>query len=107
MANDDHNPKRRSKVCRRIDELKASALNDPIRAEKILDNGLEALQATQEDHSTEGKKHFFQDEKMIGSQIAEDDRYSTLIKTAFESIAISVDGIIVEAHEDFGRANGY
>ncbi len=107
MANDDHNPKRLSKVCRRIDELKASALNDPIRAEKILDNGLEALRATQKDHSIEREEQFFYDEKMIRSQIAEDDRYSTLIKTAFESIAISVDGIIVEAHEDFARTNGY
>lgn len=41
------------------------------------------------------------------SQAAEDDRYSTLIKTAFESIAISVDGIILEVHEDFALANGY
>ena len=107
MANDDHNPKRLSKVCRRIDELKASALNDPIRAEMILDNGLDALRATHEDHSIEREEQFFYDEKMIRSQIAEDDRYSTLIKTAFESIAISVDGIIVEAHEDFARTNGY
>ena len=56
---------------------------------------------------SEREEQFFCDEKMIRSQIAEDDRYSTLIKTAFESIAISVDGIIVEAHEDFARTNGY
>ena len=76
-----------------------------LRRSRIMDS--RHTRATQEDHSTEGKKQFFRDEKMIGSQIAEDDRYSTLIKTAFESIAISVDGIIVEAHEDFARANGY
>ena len=107
MANDDHNHKRLSKVCRRIDELKASALNDPIRAEKILDDALKALRATQEENSIERDEQFIHDEKVIGSQIGEDDRYSTLIKTAFESIAISVDGIIVESHEDFARTNGY
>jgi PAS domain S-box-containing protein len=107
MANGDDNSKRLPKVCRRIDELKASALKDPIRAEKVLDDTLKELRAAQEDHSTEGEEQFFRDEKMVGSQIAEDDRYSTLIKTAFESIAISVDGIIVEAHEDFALANGY
>lgn len=46
-------------------------------------------------------------DELKGYQIDEDDHYSTLIKTAFESIAISVDGIIVEAHEDFALANGY
>lgn len=107
MANGDDNSKRLSRVCRRIDELESSALKDPIRAEKVLDDALKALRADQEDHSTEGEEQFFHDEKMIRSQIAEDDRYSTLIKTAFESIAVSVDGIIVEAHEDFALANGY
>jgi PAS domain S-box-containing protein len=107
MANGEDNSKRLPKVCRRIDELKASALNYPICAEKVQDAVSKALRATQEDHSIEREEQFFYDEKMIGSQIAEDDRYSTLIKTAFESIAISVDGIIVEVHEDFARANGY
>jgi PAS domain S-box-containing protein len=55
----------------------------------------------------DSKRLFKVSRRIDKSQIAEDDSYSTLIKTAFESIAISVDGIIVEAHEDFARANGY
>ncbi len=94
-------------VCRKIDELKARILLDPILADRILDDALRALEEIQEERSNRFREHLLPEGNGAKGRIAEDDRYSTLIKTAFESIAISVDGIIVEAHEDFALANGY
>lgn len=104
-ANDDS--KRLSEVYRRIDELKAKALKDPIRAKEVLDDALRELSNAQREPSNPDGGHTFIDEKMADSPVSDYSGYSTLIQTAFESIAISVDGIIVEAHEDFAQANGY
>ena len=107
MTNADDDSIRRSEVCRLIDELKARALKDSIRANEVLADALKNLEDGQEDYLNQEVEHFFPEENIAGSKIAKDDNYSTLIKNAFEHIAISVDGIIVEAHEDFARANGY
>lgn len=103
-ANDDS--KRLSEVYRRIDELKARALKNPIRAKSVLDDALRALRIDQKELlDPEGR--LTPDGRMADYQISDYSGYSTLIQTAFESIAISVNGIIVEAHEDFAQANGY
>ena len=106
MAKADDNFKRLSEVCKQIDELKARAAEDPDRVNMILDEAIRAISDVQEECLIPGNKPSLEKRK-VGSQVAHDDRYSTLIKTAFESIAISVDGIFVEVHEDFAHANGY
>lgn len=107
MTNADDDSIRRSEVCRLRDELKARALKDPIRANEVLADALKNLEDGQEDYLNQEVEHFFPEENIAGSKTVRDDSYSTLIKNAFEHIAISVDGIIVEAHEDFARDNGY
>lgn len=107
MAEGNANSEWLSEVCRKLDEIKERALNDPIRAGRVLDDALRALGGIQEEASHQLAEHHPLEIKGSHNQIAKDDHYSTLIETAFESIAIAVDGIIVEAHEDFALANGY
>jgi len=107
MSKENDDPERMPEVCRKIDELKARVLMDPVRAARVLDDALRQFEDMQKEVSNRSEEQLLPKGRGSRHPIEGDDHYSTLIKTAFESIAISVDGIIVEAHEDFALANGY